>query len=59
VTRAIRLDERAISPMAEVETRDYLRVSVYDRPGVLARIAGALGEAAVQGALDAIGATVG
>lgn len=88
MTRAIRLSERALSPLSEVETRYYVRLEVFDRPGVLARITGALGErgvsieqlvqqgrgsgdvpvevvmltheakeSAVQGALDAIGAS--
>lgn len=43
MTRAIRLGERKLSPMADVVTRYYLRFSVYDRPGVLAKITGALG----------------
>lgn len=48
MTRAIRLGERKLSPMAEVETRYYLRISVFDRPGVLAKITGALGERGVS-----------
>jgi homoserine dehydrogenase len=87
-TRAIRLAPRAVASLADVESRYYFRFSVYDRPGVLARITGALGErgvsieqlvqqgrgsadvpvdvvmlthesreSAVQGALDAIGAS--
>lgn len=44
MTRAIRLGERKLAPMADVETRYYLRISVFDRPGVLAKITGALGE---------------
>lgn len=43
-TRAIRLEERALSPAADIESRYYFRFSVFDRSGVLARIAGALGE---------------
>jgi homoserine dehydrogenase len=48
-----------------VETRFYLRFQVFDRPGVLARITGALGEARVsieqmvqQGGGDASGKAV-
>jgi homoserine dehydrogenase len=47
-TRAIRLAPRAGAPMADVEGRYYFRFSVYDRPGVLARIAGVLGERGVS-----------
>jgi homoserine dehydrogenase len=47
-TRAIRLAPRAVAPMADVEARYYFRFSVYDRPGVLARITGALGERGVS-----------
>ncbi|MBX3233689.1 MAG: homoserine dehydrogenase [Labilithrix sp.] len=48
MTRAIRLGERALAPMADVVTRYYVRFSVYDRPGVLAKITGALGERGVS-----------
>lgn len=48
MTRAIRLEERALVPMADVESRYYVRFSVYDRPGVLAKITGALGERGVS-----------
>lgn len=47
-TRAIRLAPRTLAPMADVETRYYFRFSVFDRPGVLARITGALGERGVS-----------
>jgi homoserine dehydrogenase len=47
-TRAIRLAPRQLAPMADVETRYYFRFSVFDRPGVLARITGALGERGVS-----------
>ena len=47
-TRAIRLAPRAVAPMDDVEGRYYVRFSVYDRPGVLARITGALGERGVS-----------
>lgn len=48
MTRAIRLAPRKLAPMSEVETRYYVRFSVFDRPGVLARITGALGERGVS-----------
>ena len=48
MTRAIRLSERPLAPMADVETRYYVRFSVFDRPGVLAKITGALGERGVS-----------
>jgi homoserine dehydrogenase len=48
MTRAIRLGERKIAPMSEVEARYYLRINVFDRPGVLANITGALGERGVS-----------
>jgi homoserine dehydrogenase len=47
-TRAIRLAPRAVAPMDDVEGRYYFRFSVFDRPGVLARITGALGERGVS-----------
>ncbi len=47
-TRAIRLASRAVAPMDDVEARYYVRFSVFDRPGVLARITGALGERGVS-----------
>ena len=48
MTRGIQLRTRPLMPMAEVESRYYLRFQVLDRPGVLARIAGALGDARVS-----------
>jgi homoserine dehydrogenase len=48
MTRAIRMAPREIAPMADVEARYYFRFSVFDRPGVLARITGALGERGVS-----------
>jgi homoserine dehydrogenase len=64
-TRAIQLEARPLAPMDDVESRYYLRFQVFDRPGVLARITGALGEARVsieqmvqQGGGDASGAAV-
>ncbi len=47
-TRAIRLADRKLAPMADVVTRYYVRFSVYDRPGVLAKITGSLGERGVS-----------
>lgn len=47
-TRAIRLAPKKLAPMADVESRYYFRFSVFDRPGVLARITGALGERGVS-----------
>lgn len=47
-TRAVRLASRTVAPMADVEGRYYFRFSVFDRPGVLARITGALGERGVS-----------
>ena len=47
-TRAIRLAQRSVAPMDDVEGRYYFRFSVFDRPGVLARITGALGERGVS-----------
>jgi len=47
-TRAVQLQPRAVAPMDDVEGRYYFRFTVFDRPGVLARIAGALGERGVS-----------
>ena len=47
-TRAIAMAPRRIMPMAEVVSRYYLRFPVADRPGVIARLAGALGDAGVS-----------
>jgi homoserine dehydrogenase len=47
-TRAIRLSPKKLAPMSEVECRYYFRFSVFDRPGVLAAITGALGERGVS-----------
>ncbi len=64
-TRGIQLEARPLAPLDEVEARYYLRFQVFDRPGVLARITGALGDARVsieqmvqQGGGDASGAAV-
>jgi len=48
MTRSTRLLPRAMAPMSSVECRYYFRFSVFDRPGVLASIAGALGERGVS-----------
>ncbi|HEX7668912.1 MAG TPA: homoserine dehydrogenase [Polyangiaceae bacterium] len=47
-TRGIRIGKRELVPMSEIETRYYLRFDVADQPGVLAFIAGALGEEGVS-----------
>jgi homoserine dehydrogenase len=47
-TRGIQMVSRTVTPMDDVRGRYYLRFQVYDRPGVLARLAGALGEARVS-----------
>jgi homoserine dehydrogenase len=47
-TRGIRVEKRPIVPMDEIESRYYLRFDVADQPGVLAFVAGALGEQAVS-----------
>lgn len=64
-TRAIQIESRAVMPIADLESRYYLRFAVYDRPGVLSRIAGALGSSRVsieqmvqEGGGDASGAPV-
>src|ERR1017187_7052507 len=48
MTRGIQPAERPLAPLGGVETRYYLRFQVFDRPGVLSRITGALGEAGVS-----------
>jgi homoserine dehydrogenase len=47
-TRGIRIRDRALVPMDEVESRYYMRFDVADESGVLALIAGALGEQGVS-----------
>lgn len=47
-TRGIQLKKRAVMPIAEVETRYYLRFAVGDHPGVLGHIASALGAESVS-----------
>jgi homoserine dehydrogenase len=47
-TRGIELRPRPVAPLEDVRCRYYLRFQVHDRPGVLARLAGALGDAGVS-----------
>ena len=47
-TRAIAIAPRPVLPMTEVVSRYYLRFPVADRPGVMARLTGALGDAGVS-----------
>ncbi len=47
-TRGIQMQARPLLPIGDVRTRYYLRFQVHDRPGVLARLAGALGDASVS-----------
>jgi homoserine dehydrogenase len=47
-TRTIQVRHRPVSSLDEVFGRYYLRFQVHDRPGVLARLAGALGDAGVS-----------
>jgi homoserine dehydrogenase len=47
-TRSIQTQGRPIAPLETVRGRYYLRFQVHDRPGVLARVAGALGEVGVS-----------
>ena len=65
MTRGIQLKTRPLAPMDDVECAYYFRFQVFDRPGVLAEITGALGEAKVsieqmvqQGGGDRSGAPV-
>ena len=47
--RSLTLDESvAVSPMTELQTKYYLRLSVADRPGVLAQIARILGDMGIS-----------
>jgi homoserine dehydrogenase len=48
MTRAIQLKRRPVAPLGDVESRFYLRFDVQDQPGVLGKIAGALGEHGVS-----------
>lgn len=44
-TRGVSVEARSVRPLVDVETRYYLRFTVADRPGVMATLAGALGDA--------------
>ncbi len=47
-TRSIAMTPRPILPLSEVLSRYYLRFPVADKPGVVARLAGALGDTGVS-----------
>jgi homoserine dehydrogenase len=47
-TRGIQMRSRALASIADMQTRYYLRFQVHDEPGVLASLAGALGESGVS-----------
>ncbi len=47
-TRGIQVQARALTPIEDIRGRYYLRFQVHDKPGVLARLAGALGDAGVS-----------
>jgi homoserine dehydrogenase len=47
-TRSINTRPRAVASMDDLRSSYYLRFQVHDRPGVLARLAGALGDAGVS-----------
>jgi homoserine dehydrogenase len=47
-TRLIQTRARSLTSIDDVRARYYLRFQVHDRPGVLARLAGALGDAGVS-----------
>ncbi|MEZ4438024.1 MAG: homoserine dehydrogenase [Polyangiaceae bacterium] len=47
-TRAIAYEARPLRAMAAIETRYYIRFTVLDEPGVIAAIAGRLGDAGVS-----------
>ena len=44
MTRSVRFEETQLAPIDDVQCAYYLRFQVFDRPGVLAHIAGALAE---------------
>lgn len=46
--RSLRLGEKPLLPLGEIRSRYYLRFTVHDRPGVLAQIAGQLGEEGIS-----------
>jgi homoserine dehydrogenase len=47
-TRGMQMKTRPLTPAGDVRARYYLRFQVHDRPGVLARLAGSLGDASVS-----------
>jgi homoserine dehydrogenase len=47
-TRSVQTKSRPLASIDDVRTRYYLRFQAHDRPGVLARLAGALGDARVS-----------
>ena len=47
-TRGIAMTPRPLRPLADVEARYYARFGVADQPGVMARLAGALGDVGVS-----------
>jgi homoserine dehydrogenase len=47
-TRSIHFSRRELRPMADVRTRYYVRFTVRDEPGVMAKLAGCLGEEGVS-----------
>jgi homoserine dehydrogenase len=47
-TRGIQMRARPLTDLGDVQGRYYLRFQAHDRPGVLARLAGALGDAGVS-----------
>jgi homoserine dehydrogenase len=47
-TGTIKTQARPLAPLGDVRCRYYLRLQAHDRPGVLARLAGALGDAGVS-----------
>ncbi|WP_437669288.1 homoserine dehydrogenase [Sorangium sp. So ce131] len=46
--RGMSIKPRPVRPLAEIVSRYYLRFAVEDRPGVMGRLAGALGDAGVS-----------
>jgi homoserine dehydrogenase len=48
LSRAVTLRDRNVSPIDDVECAHYIRFRVFDKPGVLAKICGALGDARVS-----------
>jgi homoserine dehydrogenase len=47
-TKGIEVRPRPLAPIDDVRCRYYLRFQVHDRPGVLAKLAGSLGDAGVS-----------